>query len=186
MDADNQLLRTSERDWEWWSLFVKGYSAREIARHYDVKEGLVLRTITACRKSFRPQDLEDVRREHLEGLRTIAKMMWDIAERPGAPVTSGKDGMVVCDPDTGEVVRDYSGRISAAGMIIKAQERAAKLIGLDAPVKTSIAVEGENIDASLMDLARQLGLPAGGIEDAEVVDEVEDETVEDEAHDHAD
>jgi transposase-like protein len=65
----------------------------------------------------------------------------------GAPVTAGKDGLVVIDPerktcDNGPVyVRDYSGRLAAIDRVRSLLERKAKLLGLDSATKTEVSGE---------------------------------------------
>lgn len=158
-DHDLALLRLTRHDWTLWTAHLQGDSVRAIAEREGIDERLVRKVIRTVRASFTPEDLDEIRRDHLEELRMLSRKMWDLVEMNGSPVTSGKDGRVVLDPDTGEVVRDHSGRIAATGMLLKLQERAAKIVGSDAPVKAELAVRSESIDGELMELARQLGVP---------------------------
>jgi hypothetical protein len=72
----------------------------------------------------------------------------------GAPVTAGKDGTVVYDPEGGTVVRDYAARMNALNLAIKADAELRKLTGADAASKTEItgSVRYEVVGVSTEDL----------------------------------
>lgn len=90
--------------------------------------------------------LEDARRV------VLAKL-----ELMPAPVTAGRDGEVVYDPETGEPVRDHSAHLAAVDRLLRINERVAKLTGADSPVK----VEGNlnavvtEVPADVAELLRQ-------------------------------
>jgi hypothetical protein len=62
----------------------------------------------------------------------------ELAEMRGAPVTAGKDGDVVLDPEDATVVRDYSLRLAALEQARKADVEIRKLHGLDAATKVDV------------------------------------------------
>lgn len=64
--------------------------------------------------------LEDARRV------VLAKL-----ELMPAPVTAGKDGDVVYDPETREPVRDHSAHLAAVDRLLRINERVAKLTGAE-------------------------------------------------------
>ncbi|QKV74551.1 hypothetical protein [Amycolatopsis sp. Hca4] len=74
-----------------------------------------------------------------------------------APVTAGKDGDVVRDPETEEIVRDYGLRLSTVDRLIKLDERLAKLTGADAPQKVegSLTATVTEVPADVAELLRQ-------------------------------
>jgi hypothetical protein len=67
----------------------------------------------------------------------LSKGVLDIFDLTPAPVVDNK-GAVVRDPETGMVVRDYSGKLNAAQTWLKISERISKLAGTDAPVRHEI------------------------------------------------
>ena len=82
-----------------------------------------------------PIDLSEMRARSIELHLDVIKRAYEMAGMKGAPVTAGKDGDVVYDPEDGEVVRDYALRGSALNLVIKAETELRKLLGLDAATK---------------------------------------------------
>jgi hypothetical protein len=72
-------------------------------------------------------------------------------------VTAGKDGEVVRDPETEEIVRDYGLRLSTVDRLVKLDERLAKLTGADAPQKVegSLTATVTEVPADVAELLRQ-------------------------------
>jgi len=82
-----------------------------------------------------PIDLSEMRARSIELHLDVIKRAYEMAGMKGAPVTSGKDGDVVYDPEDGEVVRDYALRGNALNLVIKAEKELRALLGLDAATK---------------------------------------------------
>lgn len=138
---------------------VKGESARVIGEDYGITPAQVMGKLKKIKSAIPQEDLDLVRFAHLAELKEAARGMWELYQKEGAPVTSGKDGTIVYDPETGEIVRDYSLRLSATDRLLKIQERHAKITGSDAATKVDINVnQSTSTDDELAELARQLGL----------------------------
>lgn len=91
------------------------------------------------RAKLPPLDLEGMRAESLALHQEIQRKALALAELAGAPVTAGKDGDVVYDPEGNVIVRDYSGRIAALKLASDADREIRKLHGLDAAQKVAVS-----------------------------------------------
>lgn len=107
--------------------------------------GLVQSTVAeiiAREKAKRPQlSVDEYRQRTIAMLEHIHGKTMELAEMEGAPVTSGKDGLIVHDED-GSVVRDYSLRLAALKEARAAGDAIAKRLGLDAPARTQVEHSG--------------------------------------------
>jgi len=101
-----------------------------------------------------PIDLSEMRARSIELHLDVIKRAYEMAGMKGAPVTAGKDGEVVYDPEGGEVVRDYALRGSSLALVLKAEAELRKLLGLDAATKveTSGTVRYEVVGVDPADL----------------------------------
>ena len=147
--ADPQTLGRpnglTEREAEVYRLHaVNRLTQREIGERLDLSQQRVSVLLAEARAKIPPPDLAGIRQEaaerHLDVIRRAAELM----EMEGAPVTAGKDGGVVYDPVRTDadgrplVVRDYSGRVQAAKLLLEADRELRKLFGVDAATKQEI------------------------------------------------
>jgi hypothetical protein len=176
-DADLVLIRVSNAAWDRYDMYVRGRTVRAIAAEYSMTIAAVQAELKRVTKAIPQEALDEVRRKHLEELAMMSRGMWDLFDKNGAPVTAGKDGDVVYDPETGEIVREYALRLAATDKILKIQERASKLLGLDQATKVDVSVTSSSVDADLQALAVQLGIPIQA--EAQRVGELDDEATED-------
>lgn len=129
-----QLL--SEREAEIYRLrVVNRWTLQKIAAHFGISHQRVSQIFEEARKKLPPVDLEAIRRASLELHEDIQRRAYEIAELAGAPVTAGKDGSVVYDPESGVAVRDYQGRVMALRLAMAADQEIRKLMGADAATK---------------------------------------------------
>lgn len=84
------------------------------------------------------EDRADLIKREMDFLDQLRQETVKLIHHAGAPVTAGKDGMVVHDPDTGVVVRDYSLRLNAIREARALNDRLSKVLGLDSAVKVSV------------------------------------------------
>lgn len=117
---------------------VNRLTQTEIGKRLGITQPAVSVILKAARAKIPPPDLNAIRQEaaerHLDVIRRAAELM----EMEGAPVTAGKDGGVVYDPESGVVVRDYAGRVQAAKLLLEADRELRKLFGVDAATKQEI------------------------------------------------
>lgn len=124
-----------ERDAKIYRLrVVNRLTCSEIGERYNLSRQRVSQIVQAYAAALPPIDAEAMRRRSLELHETAQRMAMELAEREGAPVFVGKDGALAYD-ENGNVVRDYSLRLSALETMRKADVEIRKLHGLDAATK---------------------------------------------------
>lgn len=133
--------RTADRDWEWWLEYCSGRTQREIAHREGLDQSTISRALERVRATIPPEKREDMVERSLAMLRDLQAGAVEIYRLAPAPVFVGKDGDVARDPDNGEVVRDYSGKLRALETAVKVNESVRKLLGLDAAQKLDMHVE---------------------------------------------
>ena len=137
-------MNNPEWDLEVWKLYARGRRQADIAREYSVDQATISRAIARHRATI-PEETKDeiVRREVdlLTSLRDEVLALWHGTE--GAPVTAGKDGEIVRDPESGEVVRDHTGRLTAVRTALQVAERLARVTGIDAALRVDIGASEE-------------------------------------------
>lgn len=131
--AESDRLRG--RNGKFWRLYCSGQTLEAIADAHDVAVATVHAAIKQVRDSIpahvRDEAIQEVR-DHLRVLRAEATRIADLMP---PPVTAGKDGEILIDPLTNEIVRDYSGKLRAMETALKFAESERKLLGLDAAQK---------------------------------------------------
>lgn len=111
---------------------------REIAEKMGITQQSVSELIRVARAKMPAVDHTELRRGLLDMHEEVIRRALSLAELEGAPVTVGKDGDILREPDSGEVVRDYAGRVAAYNLALKAAAELRKLEGLDAAAKMEI------------------------------------------------
>lgn len=145
----------SEREAEVYRLaVVNRLTQTQIGERIGVSQERVSQILKDAREKLPPVDLEAIRRESLELHLDTLRAALELAEMDGAPVTSGKDGDIVRDPEDNTVVRDYSGRVAARKLALEADREIRKLLGLDAATKIeqsgSVRYEVAGVDLSAL------------------------------------
>jgi hypothetical protein len=126
-----------ERTAEIMALVAQGWTRKKIGEHYGISAASVTEVVQRER-SKHPIDKQDAIATQVEILDGLIEAAMEIVHMRPAPVTAGKDGDVVRDPEDQAVVRDFSARMSAMATVKSLQERKAKLLGLDSAVKTEL------------------------------------------------
>lgn len=120
---------------------VNRLSQREIAERVGISQQRVSQLLARMEANLPPVDVGAIRAESLRLLRHAQREALILAEMQGAPVTAGKDGMIIYDPTvtladgSHPVVREYSGRNAALKLAIEADKEIRKLTGADAASK---------------------------------------------------
>ena len=139
VDHEGAPQGLSEREAEVYRLtVVNRLTQREIADRIGVHQTTVGKILADARAKLPPIDLAAIRQEALELHLDVIRRAYLLAEMNGAPVTAGKDGGIVFDPENDSIVRDYSGRMAALALALKADEQRRKLLGADAATKTEV------------------------------------------------
>jgi hypothetical protein len=129
--------RLEGRDGDIWRRYtLYSWTQEKIAAHYGISRERVSDILQRVRASLPETDRAELINASMELIHEVKARALEIADMAGAPVAVGKDGIVLLDPNTGEPVRDYSGRLRALDMALKADDVLAKRLGLDAAQKT--------------------------------------------------
>lgn len=149
----DRLVGRNGEVWRWYS--IRGKTQEWIAEHYGIDQSYVSRIIKEVRDSIPPIDKAELVQESLELIKEVKARAMEIVDLAGAPVAVGKDGKILYDPVTDEIVRDYAGRLRALDMALKADDTMAKRLGLDAAskVESTATVKYEVVGVGEEDLA---------------------------------
>lgn len=132
------VARKTERNAEIMRMVALGTRQQSIADHFGIALSTVAQVI-ASERAKRPLDKQSEIATQVEILDELIEQAAAVAHMRAAPVTAGKDGDIVRDPEDQSVVRDHSGRLAAMQTVKALQERKAKLLGLDSATKTEVA-----------------------------------------------
>jgi translation initiation factor 2 alpha subunit (eIF-2alpha) len=113
---------------------VYGWTQGRTAQHFGLSQPRVSEIISMMETRGLP-DAAALRQASYERLMEIQARQLEISLLKGAPVTAGKDGDVVYDPETNEVVRDYGAILKALADAVRTDSELAKRFGLDAATK---------------------------------------------------
>lgn len=134
--------RLEGRNGKIYRAYLLGATQEAISERHGISQERVGQIIRAVRAGIPETDLAEARAKHLDAMDLIADKMAELMEAPLPPAYS--NGRPIIDDD-GKIVRDFGPRMAAADRLVKINERVAKVLGLDAPVKADITVsEQEN------------------------------------------
>lgn len=130
--------RLAGRNGSIWREYCRGATMEALGEKYGISKQRVKEIVDQVRDSVPTETRGEVVREMVDWLRQTRIEIMELWDKDGAPVTAGKDGFVVRDPETEAVVRDHTGRLNAAKVALAFAEREAKLLGADAPAKLDL------------------------------------------------
>lgn len=155
------------RDQEWWNLYARGRSQLDIAKQYGTDQATVSRGIARHRATIPDETRDEILKREVDlfsRLRDEVLELWH--DTTGVPVTAGKDGKIVTDPETGRIVRDHTGRLSALRAAREMGERLARLTGIDAAVRVDLSVaENAETEAAAAEALSRLHGGVSGVDD---------------------
>lgn len=156
------VAATAERQARAFELSLEGHSLRAVAGIMSAEGAKIshegVRALIALEAAERVGPVaEQYRAILIERTNQLRLTVGELLDVDPAPVTAGKDGLPVRDPETGEFVRDYGLRLSAVDRLVKLDERLAKLTGADAASKTESTVNATvtDVPADVAELLRQ-------------------------------
>lgn len=138
--------RNKGRNGRWWRDHVSGMTLEAIAERDNTTAATVSRAIKQVRDSIPEVERTELRKKLADLYERLTLEALEIAQKVPAPVTAGKDGDVVRDPETGQVVRDYSGRLRAMETAAAMADRARKMFGVDEAQRVQVST-GEDEEA---------------------------------------
>jgi hypothetical protein len=127
-----------ERNEEMWRLYCSGWTQTEIARKYGLSQARISVILAGVRSSLPERKREDLIDRELAFLDGIRKRAIELTQMLPAPVTAGRDGAVVRDPVTDEVVRDFSGHVQGFKLAIESHDRFVRMLGLNQPQEINV------------------------------------------------
>jgi hypothetical protein len=146
-----------------WQAYLKGANQMALAAEYGLTQGRISQIISEVRASLPERDKSELVQESAEFMRWARAQALTLWEATGAPVTAGKDGDVVYDPETGAIVRDHAGRLAGLRTAVDVERHLAKLLGLDAATKLDANVTGDE-SAAMAALAAEAAQRVAGDE----------------------
>jgi DNA-binding CsgD family transcriptional regulator len=153
--------RMEGRNGQIWREYVRGATQEALAEKYGIGQQRVSQILAAVREKIGTQERSELIAEEIDLFRDLrADILATVYDAKGAPVTAGKDGDIVRDPETGEVVRDASTKLAALARVEALSARMHKLLGLEATQKIDVNVGEE--EASRRAAAEALSRLHGG------------------------
>lgn len=150
----DQRDRLGGRNGEVWRAYVNGRTQEWIAERLDLSQQRIAQILSEVRDSLPEDARQDWRISALETLGHLHAEMLEIANREAPPAYS-QGGKILMD-EHGDVVRDVSSRLAAVDRVLKVQERASRLLGLDAPDRVEATVtQVTQADLELQELLRE-------------------------------
>lgn len=136
--------RLEGRNGRIWVEYCNGRTQEFLADKYGVSQQRISQIITEVRDSLGEEIRSETIAAEAELLRRVrAEILDEIYGAKPIPVTVGKDGEILKDPETGEVVRDHGGRLAGVAAADRITQRLHRLLGIDAPAKLDLNLNGE-------------------------------------------
>jgi len=157
-DGKGRYTRTqdsAERDANAARLRADGANYDEIAR--EMGYGSAASAWKAVDRALRATVAEPAARVRTIELARLDILLWEAWKVLRARHIVVNQGRVVLDPDSGQPLHDHGPVLQAIDRVLKIQERRARLLGLDAPVKVE-AITVDQIEAEIARLAAELGM----------------------------
>jgi hypothetical protein len=129
--------RLEGRDGRIWRAYLLGTTQEALAAQEGLSQTRISEIVSAARAAIPEADLAQARTDHLDAMRTLAEVAADIMEAPLSPAYS--NGRIMLD-ENGRAILDAGPRLAALDRLVKINERVAKVMGLDAPVKADVTV----------------------------------------------
>jgi len=138
------------RDLEIYEKRMRGASLMALGEEYGLHQSRISVIVKEVRKTIPQKSREELISLSFDQLEYLREKVIELANLPGAPVTAGQLGEIVRDPETEDVVRDYSLRLRAIAEAHRMNVTFAKRHGLEAPtqvdVKAAIQYEIVGVD----------------------------------------
>lgn len=152
--SPEELDRLAGRNGQIWRDYCGGRTQESLARQHGISQARVSQIISQVRASIPEVKREEEVQRSLEMLRELRAGALEVYRLAAAPVTVGKDGDLLYDPEvTGpdgrpSLVRDHTGRLRALETAVKVEQRIGQILGYDAAQKLDMHVEaGERVAA---------------------------------------
>jgi hypothetical protein len=146
---------TAERDAEACRLRVQGLTFDAIAKQLGYEHrSSAQRAVERCLAATVAEPAAHLRAVSLQRLDAALAIVWKIMEGRHVAVSHGR---VVLDPATGEPLVDHGPNLQAIDRVVRLEERRARLLGLDAPVRVE-NIGPDDVDREVARLAALFGV----------------------------
>lgn len=135
--------RLAGRNGEIWRKHVRGRTEEHLAAEYNLTQQRISQIIAEVRDSIPEQTRAQVVQAELDLLLRLRDEVLELWDAKAVPVTVGKDGDILRDPETQEVVRDHSGRLAGVKMALNISESLRRMVGADSASKVDLMTHGE-------------------------------------------
>lgn len=131
---DGEIPRLEGRNGAVWRRHViDGLTQEAVAQEFGLSQTRVSQIVAQVRASIPEADRAELVTDSLELLRELQTTALEVMRLAAAPVTVGKDGDLLRDPENGmALVRDHSGRLNALKAALAVNESVRRLLGADA------------------------------------------------------
>jgi hypothetical protein len=149
----SRTVDSAERDARACELRAQGLTYQRIADElgYGNRE-LARRGVERALLAIVAEPAGHLRTLELARLDEAWQRAWAVMEREHVVVSNGR---LIMDPATGKPLRDDGPVLAAIDRLLRIQERRARLLGLDAPIKH---IPLDAVEAEIERLSRELGL----------------------------
>lgn len=145
-------IKTAERDGEAARLRARGLTYREIGDRLGMAPQSAHEAVQRALVEAVREPADEVRALELARLDALLAHAWAVLERYHVTVQQGR---LVLDPD-GDPIPDDGPVLAAIDRVLKIQDRRARYLGLDAPVRHEVLTL-DAVDAEIARLTRELG-----------------------------
>lgn len=136
--------RLEGRNGRIWRDYCRGANMATLAERYSLSIARISQICSEVRDSLGEEVRNETIQQEAEMLRTLRdEILAEVYDAKPIPVTVGKDGDILKDPETGEVVRDHGGRLAGVAAADRITQRLHRLLGIDAPAKLDLNLTGE-------------------------------------------
>ena len=148
-----KTAESAERDREACRLRTRGMTYQQISDRLGYgSEGNARRAVQACLAAIQADGAEELRAIQLQQLDYLTEQALNVLESAHHVVTQA--GRIVTDAD-GRPLVDHGPVLAAIDRLLKIQERRAKLMGLDAPIRQEV-ITLDQIDREIERLIAEL------------------------------
>lgn len=122
-----------------WREYCRGALQEDLALKYKLSQAQISAAIATVADSVPQQERAALIAQEVDFFRELRIQVLELwYNTTGAPVTVGRDGTVLWDPESNEIVRDHTGRLNAVRVAESISARMHKLLGLEASQKVEI------------------------------------------------
>ena len=155
-DSNERFVRTPEqmeKDHEAAMLRTRSWTYKTIGEHFGVSQAAAHRMVQRAIAEIPREKTEELLASELAKVEMVERKFLEIIERHHAHISAS--GKVVYDAEGRQIIDDGP-VIQALAGYLKAGERRAKLLGLNAPVKHEV-ITLDYLDAEIQRLEREVG-----------------------------